>query len=142
MLDLLLRHIIHRGTLVVRYPSGLTNVYGAGEPAATIRFTDWGAVTALALDPDLKLGELYMDGRLTIEQGDIVSLLDLLVRNVSDNGAGRSRKALRFLRQIFRAFAQWNPASRARAHVAHHYDLSGRLYDLFLDASRQYSCAY
>jgi cyclopropane-fatty-acyl-phospholipid synthase len=49
---------------------------------------------------------------------------------------------LRLVRRLFRVFAQFNPVSRARAHVAHHYDLSGRLYDLFLDGSRQYSCAY
>jgi cyclopropane-fatty-acyl-phospholipid synthase len=100
------------------------------------------APLALGLDPDLKLGELYMDGRLTIEQGDIVSLMDLLVGNVSQCQASLTHRLLRYLRQLFRVFAQFNPASRARAHVAHHYDLSGRLYDLFLDASRQYSCAY
>src|SRR3546814_6476947 len=30
----------------------------------------------------------------------------------------------------------------SKKNVAHHYDLSDRLYDLFLDADRQYSCAY
>ena len=80
-------------------------------------------------------GELYMDGRLTIEQGDIVALMDLLVCNVTMSGISGSHRALRFLRQLFRAFGQFNPGSRARAHVAHHYDLSRQLYDLFLDAT-------
>jgi cyclopropane-fatty-acyl-phospholipid synthase len=37
---------------------------------------------------------------------------------------------------------QYNPVRRAQANVAHHYDLSDQLYDLFLDRDRQYSCAY
>jgi cyclopropane-fatty-acyl-phospholipid synthase len=41
-----------------------------------------------------------------------------------------------------RRLKQCNPISRARANVAHHYDLSDQLYDLFLDKDRQYSCAY
>ena len=142
MLDSLLRHYIRRGTLTVHFPDGKTRAYGTGAPAVAIRFRDRMAPWALGFDPDLKLGELYMDGRLTIEQGDIVALMDLLVGNVTMSGIGGSHRALRFLRQMFRAFGQFNPVSRARAHVAHHYDLSRRLYDLFLDGSRQYSCAY
>jgi cyclopropane-fatty-acyl-phospholipid synthase len=144
MLDMLFRHYIHRGTLVVRSPDGQTNVYGSGGdgPAITIHFTDRAAMRALAFDPDLKLGELYMDGRLIIEQGDIVSLLNLLVRNLTESGLSGAHRFLHSVRRLTRAFAQWNPVFRSRAHVAHHYDLSGRLYDLFLDASRQYSCAY
>jgi cyclopropane-fatty-acyl-phospholipid synthase len=83
-----------------------------------------------------------MDGRLTIERGDIVSLLDLLMGNVARQGTSGGLHALRCVRKMLRGFSQWNPASAARAHAAHHYDLSGRLYDQFLDASRQYSCAY
>jgi cyclopropane-fatty-acyl-phospholipid synthase len=83
-----------------------------------------------------------MDGRLTVEKGDIAGVLALLMRNL---GAGKPRglhKLLRRLRTFRRAIDQYNPASRAKDHVAHHYDLSGRLYELFLDADRQYSCAY
>jgi cyclopropane-fatty-acyl-phospholipid synthase len=143
MLNILLRHYIRRGTLTVHYPSGQTKTYGSGAPAVAIRLKDRTAPMALGLDPDLKLGELYVDGRLTIEEGDIVQMMDLLVGNVASSGGPSGvHHGLRFLRRLFRAFGQWNPASRARAHVAHHYDLSGRLYDLFLDAGRQYSCAY
>src|SRR3546814_8879813 len=35
-----------------------------------------------------------------------------------------------------------NQRARSKANVAHHYDLSDRLYELFLDRDRQYSCAY
>jgi cyclopropane-fatty-acyl-phospholipid synthase len=145
MLDFLLHHYIHRGMLSVRYPDGQTKVYGADEqagPQAAIRLTDRAAPWALAFDPDLMLGELYMDGRLIIEGGDIVTLMDLLVGNVAQTGIRFTHFLLRVLRRAFRVFGQFNPVSRARANVAHHYDLSRRLYDLFLDGSRQYSCAY
>src|SRR5258706_13620322 len=51
-------------------------------------------------------------------------------------------RAWRLLRHLYRSISQFNPAMRARKNVAHHYDLSAALYDLFLDADRQYSCAY
>jgi cyclopropane-fatty-acyl-phospholipid synthase len=84
-----------------------------------------------------------MDGRLTVEEGSIADVLEILMMNL---GARRrlpaSMHLLRVMRRWLRIFAQFNPASRARRNVAHHYDLSGALYDLFLDADRQYSCAY
>jgi cyclopropane-fatty-acyl-phospholipid synthase len=143
MLDILLRKYIRHGRLAVRYPDGATRIYGEGEPEIAIAIRDSAALRALSLDPDLKLGELYMAGRLTIEQGDIVGLMDILMGNIARaGGASGNHRFLRLLRQSFRIFAQWNPARAARAHVAHHYDLSGNLYDLFLDKDRQYSCAY
>jgi cyclopropane-fatty-acyl-phospholipid synthase len=84
-----------------------------------------------------------MDRRMTVEEGDIAQLLDLLMSNLAQ--FRRHSKILRIgdgWRKLMRRFAQYNPAPRAKAHVAHHYDLSARLYDLFLDADRQYSCAY
>ena len=142
MLNFLFHRYIRRGSLTVHFPDGETMTYGKGEPVVAIRIKDRAALFELAFDPDLKLGELYMEGRLTIEQGDIVGMLDLLVSNVQRAGASGPHRYLRFVRRLFRSLDQWNPVSRAKAHVHHHYDLSGRLYDLFLDASRQYSCAY
>ncbi|HZQ41101.1 MAG TPA: cyclopropane-fatty-acyl-phospholipid synthase family protein, partial [Rhizomicrobium sp.] len=143
MLDFLLHRYIRRGTLAVHFPDGKTKTYGEGPPRVAIAIKDKRSLRALGLDPDLKLGELYMDGGLTIEEGTVVDLLDLLVGNVALAGrASGTHQLLRLIRRALRAFAQWNPAWASRAHVHHHYDLSGRLYDLFLDVSRQYSCAY
>jgi cyclopropane-fatty-acyl-phospholipid synthase len=142
MLHRLFSGFFHDGALGVLRPGHALEVYGQGEPDAIIRLADRRAEWELALNPDLKLGELYMDGRLTVEKGDIAGVLALLMRNL---GAGRPRglhKLMRRLRTLRRAIDQYNPASRAKDHVAHHYDLSGRLYELFLDADRQYSCAY
>ena len=143
MLDFLLRRYVRRGTFAVRLPNGKTMTYGDGAPRVAIAIKDRAALISLGMDPDLKLGELYMDGRIEIEEGSVVDLLDLLMGNMAViGGASGTHHALRLLRRALRAFAQWNPARASRAHVHHHYDLSGRLYDLFLDVSRQYSCAY
>ncbi|HTK13119.1 MAG TPA: cyclopropane-fatty-acyl-phospholipid synthase family protein [Xanthobacteraceae bacterium] len=143
MLSRLLSALIHEGTLIVLRPGAQPLTFGEGKPQMTIRFHDRRAVLAFALNPDLKFGELYMDGRLTIEDGgDIVSLLDFLMSNLARQGLSGWHKAGRMARRILRPLQQFNPARRAKSHVAHHYDLSGELYDLFLDKDRQYSCAY
>lgn len=143
MLAHLLRTILHLGSLTLIGPDGRRKRIGSGMPHIAIKLHDRRAALELFLWPDLKLGELYMDRRLTVEDGDIAGLLDLLMRNLADTRKHSVPLRLADLwRKAFRRFAQYNPASRARAHVAHHYDLSGRLYDLFLDRDRQYSCAY
>jgi cyclopropane-fatty-acyl-phospholipid synthase len=142
MLASLLNNIVRDGTLTVLLPGGRQQRFGQGDPRVTMRLHDWLAVWQLGLDPDLALGELYTDGRLSIEGDDVRALLDLLMCNLGRSGPQGLQKHGRILRRLMRAFMQFNPANRAKDHVAHHYDLSGKLYDLFLDEDRQYSCAY
>jgi cyclopropane-fatty-acyl-phospholipid synthase len=105
-----------------------------------VRLTSRRAELGLLRDPELKFGEAYMDGTLVVEQGTIADVLAvLLAQGVEAPKWGRPQWLLRYTR---RRFAQFNPRKRARRNVAHHYDLDGRLYSLFLDADRQYSCAY
>ena len=142
MLRGLLNGIVKHGTLTLIRPDGARDVFGGGAPHVAVKLHDRAAMAELALNPELKLGELYMDGRLTVEDGDIADVLSLLMRNI---GAGRSSAVIRtadWLRRLVRPLEQYNPISRAKDHAAHHYDLSGKLYDLFLDKDRQYSCAY
>jgi cyclopropane-fatty-acyl-phospholipid synthase len=143
MLKQLLNSVIREGTLTVLRPSGAPLVFGQGEPRMTVRLHDRRALYALGLNPDLKLGELYMDGRLTIEDGgNIRDLLDFLMRNLATSGTSGLHKLARKLRRVMRPVLQFNPASRSKANVAHHYDLSDELYELFLDIDKQYTCAY
>ncbi len=142
MIDLLFRQIVRKGTLRMIRSDGRRNQFGAGAPLVTIRFADRWGPTELALHPDLMLGQLYMDGRLTVENGTIADLLALLLANLQTTPTTGPYEVVRWMRRLTRRLAQFNPASRARVHVAHHYDLSDRLYELFLDADRQYSCAY
>ena len=142
MLDLLFNGFFHHGALGVVGPDNTMVVYGQGAPDVVIRLRDRRAGWELALNPDLKLGELYMDGRLTMEKGDVAALLALLMRNLSELHPRGLHRLVRRFRTWKRAIDQFNPARLSKAHVAHHYDLSGRMYELFLDADRQYSCAY
>ena len=106
-----------------------------------MRFTTAAAQRAIMLDPELKIGEAFMDGTFVVERGTIADVLAVLL---SQPGIGVPAWALplRLLRFLFRHLQQFNPRRRAQRNVVHHYDLDGRLYALFLDADQQYSCAY
>lgn len=143
---LLLRSLLHRiirnGTLTVVSPDGRSCDFGNGTPSVTIRIVDPTTVRRLFLNPDLALGEAYMDGALLVEDGTIYDLLDLCFANLGWGGGHWMQRARAIGRRLGRRLVQHNPVSVARANVAHHYDLSDTLYELFLDADRQYSCAY
>ncbi|HEX2592669.1 MAG TPA: cyclopropane-fatty-acyl-phospholipid synthase family protein [Rhizomicrobium sp.] len=142
MLAALLKAVVRTGTLTVQRPGSAPLVFGSGEPRIAIRFHDRRGLYEVGMNPDMKLGELYMDGRLTVEDGSIRDLLDFLMRNLAHSGITPWHKAGRVVRRMLRPFKQFNRAAQSKAHVAHHYDLSDTLYDLFLDKDRQYSCAY
>ncbi|HTI87928.1 MAG TPA: cyclopropane-fatty-acyl-phospholipid synthase family protein [Alphaproteobacteria bacterium] len=143
LLARLLERLVHTGTLRVIDAHGGSRTFGDGqEPLCTIRLHDPSLDWRIPLNPSLATGEAYMDGRLTIEEGELRDFLELTSRHYDDvmqGGLGRLAKrvglAMRFLQQF-------NPAWRSQRNVAHHYDLTGRLYELFLDPDRQYSCAY
>ncbi|MEM6713277.1 MAG: cyclopropane-fatty-acyl-phospholipid synthase family protein [Pseudomonadota bacterium] len=96
----------------------------------------------LIISPEMAVGEAYMDETLTIKDDDLRGFLNLAVMNMAHNGRPWFHRPLEIYRHIHRYVSQFNPASKSKANVAHHYDLSGELYDLFLDEDRQYSCAY
>ena len=134
---------MRRGTFRVTTANGFVFQFGdgTGTPVA-VRFTNRAAQRSVMLDPELKLGEAYMDGTLVVEQGSIADLLALVLGQSSDGIPPAWAQPQWFLRYLKRRFQQLNPPARSRRNVAHHYDLDGRLYSLFLDADRQYSCAY
>ena len=144
ILDRLLKPLIRNGNLRVLDWKNRPTIYGDGTGArVTIRIHDAATARRLALNPQLEVGEAYMDGRLTIEEGSLYDFLDLGLKNIGLRPfkyplSGVTER----LRNWIRRLRQFNPAGRSKANVAHHYDLSDTLYDLFLDADRQYSCAY
>jgi cyclopropane-fatty-acyl-phospholipid synthase len=144
VLDAILRRLITRGRLSVIWPDGSRSSY-AGEdgPSAVVRLRDQRTIRRLVLSPSLGAGEAYMSGSLTVEDGGIYDFLDTMLVNLQAKPAGHPVQRLRErLANVSRRLMQYNPAGRARRNVAHHYDLNGRLYSLFLDRDRQYSCAY
>ncbi|HTT49341.1 MAG TPA: cyclopropane-fatty-acyl-phospholipid synthase family protein [Pseudolabrys sp.] len=141
LLRFLLKTFVRRGTFKVTTSRGtvLTFGDGTGSPVA-VRFTSRAAEWGILLDPELKFGEAYMNGTFVVEQGSIADVLALMLGQNSDVPHWARPQWL--LRYLYRRLQQFNPRRRARANVAHHYDLDGRLYSLFLDADRQYSCGY
>ncbi|WP_312807524.1 cyclopropane-fatty-acyl-phospholipid synthase family protein [Comamonas sp.] len=135
--------LVVTGVLEVVFPSGKRNLFGAGtSPTASIRFSDTRAVWAILQDPDLNFGEMFMQGRLVVEKGTIYDVLELLLRHAKNVPVSATVRTLDAWRMRLKPLLQNNLRGKARANVAHHYDLDDRLYELFLDGERQYSCAY
>jgi cyclopropane-fatty-acyl-phospholipid synthase len=138
----LLSKIIKIGNLTVRGSGGEHHYGGGGGRSVAIRFTDPAAERELLRDPQLKLGELYMDGRLLVEEGDIYEFLALIKDNTLEEGLTFGIVLRSIGRMIASQFRNRVPINHNRRNVAHHYDLDERLFSLFLDEDWQYSCAY
>ncbi len=143
LLRSLLSRFIRKGNLRLTTAGGTTFTFGdgSGKPVA-IRFTSKAAERACLLDPELKLGEAYMDGTLVVEEGSIADVLAVVLGQGQIGSSPHWTRPQWLLRYLQRRWHQFNPRGRAQRNVAHHYDLDGRLYALFLDADKQYSCAY
>lgn len=143
LLHLAFQSLIRRGTFTVRWPDGRLRHYGDGAaPRAGLHIRTPRAARRLVFNPGLALGEGYMEGEIEPLGGSIGDLLEFLTLNIAEGGTHPIERLREHARRVTRVLAQLNPAARARRNVAHHYDLNGRLYALFLDRDRQYSCAY
>jgi cyclopropane-fatty-acyl-phospholipid synthase len=139
LLRLALAHVT-RGNLQVTTARGATLSFGDGSgPTVAVRFVSAAAQRRVLLNPDLRLGEAYMDGTFVVDRGSIAEFVDLVGGRPVLPWWAMPIAALHYLR---RRISQYNWRARSQRNVAHHYDLDGRLYALFLDSDRQYSCAY
>jgi cyclopropane-fatty-acyl-phospholipid synthase len=138
--------LIKFGHLEVITPSGNRLNFGDGGGApVVVRFTDSAAQWAFLFDPELRLGEIFTDSRLLMEQGSIYDFLILVLSNIQASPKEKPNIFARIAAQIrfaTRRQRQRNTSTRAKRNVARHYDLGDELYALFLDADWQYSCAY
>ena len=107
-----------------------------------IRLLDKSLHYKLLLLPDLYFGEAYTDGSLVIENGTLTEFLDLVMRNIGRSETNIYSKIIKKILGTLRYLTNFNLISKSKSNVAHHYDISEKLYDLFLDDNRQYSCAY
>ncbi len=136
----LLKSIIHKGSLRLITADGRIRIIGdETPPCVTIKLHRRSLEWTLGLDPELKVGEAFMDGSLTVEQGDIRDFLKLVFVNFETTGLGRFCPCRKNWNGRFRWFRQFNDTVRARLNAASHYDLPDELYKFFLDADRQYS---
>ena len=108
----------------------------------TLKLLDKNLHFKLLIDPDLYFGEAYTDGSLAIENGSLTDFLELAFKNIGRNETNNYGYILNKMRGTYRYFTNFNFAKRSKKNVAHHYDISDGLYELFLDSKMQYSCAY
>jgi cyclopropane-fatty-acyl-phospholipid synthase len=149
MFDRVFSRLLKHGTLEVTYASGEKAVYGKpadGFPDVAVRFTDSKVPRNVMLDPRLGAGEAYMDGRIVMERGGVMELVQLVQANNRWEKRGKlvvpslRRRIAGHVSFLARSF---NRPGSSRRNVAHHYDIGNDLYKLMLDTEHmQYSCAY
>jgi cyclopropane-fatty-acyl-phospholipid synthase len=142
-LQIVLDRVVRLGNLTFVDSKGgrFTFGDGTGIPVA-VRLADKKLERALVVDPELAAGEGYMQSRLVMEQGTAYDFIALMMRNMAEHPLPPWTQSFSRTRKVLRRVLTHNPVQRARRNVAHHYDIDPRIYDLFLDRDRQYSCAY
>ncbi len=143
MLDTVVRRLVQTGSLEVVDSAGNTRTYGDGTgDLIRLRFTRKSAERNVMIYPGLKFGEEFMNGGFVFDRGSVYEFLELVFSNLKDTYPTKLMEYGAKVRYATRRLRQANNQRRARRNVAHHYDLDGRLYSLFLDKDLQYSCAY
>ncbi|MGQ0587989.1 MAG: class I SAM-dependent methyltransferase [Sphingosinicella sp.] len=145
LLDKMLASHVRRGELTIVDHKGRERHYGAPDPElrpVTVRFADRMTPFRIARDPAVGTAEAYMDGRLIVEQGEILDLVLIIRRNRRWEDRSGPGKFLRKGSRLARPIAHLNWRRQARRNVAHHYDIGNDFYRLWMEADMQYSCGY
>ncbi len=142
VLEAYLRTLVKKGTLTVAFP-GRSIRFGDGTgPDLALRFADRRVAWELIRNPVLRFGEAYTDGRITVTRGTLFEIVALFSRAMREAGGRDLIRLLDRARDALSFFKRGNGPTASRSNVERHYDLDRRLYELFLDADLQYSCAY
>lgn len=137
----MLSRLIKVGALELTLPSGEVRLFGEGDPLR-VRLASKRAVRSIVVNPEMGLGEAYMDGSLVVEGDDLVAFFKLAIGNVQAGNMPVWQQKMARLRFVLNRFAQRASRLKSRSNVAHHYDITVDLYDLFLSPDRMYTCAY
>lgn len=140
LLDQTLKHYFRDGTLHLTLPDGKVRTYGRGQPEIAVKIKDKDVIRRLVISPELAVGEAYMDGKAEID--DLRGFFKIGIPAIKSVEYHWSQRPFDWMKRVGKRLEQANNLLRAKSNVSHHYDLSGALYDLFLDRDRQYSCAY
>jgi cyclopropane-fatty-acyl-phospholipid synthase len=136
-------YVVETRNLVVIDSGGSKHRFGdESGPAIIVRLADRWLEYGLVCNPQLVLGEAYMQGRFIVEKGTIYDFLDVILNNAELRPFPRWMCAIETLRHLSKRVQQFNSVARSRTNVAHHYDIDRAIYELFLDPDKQYSCAY
>ncbi len=143
MLFNLLKRLNFDGTLEIIDSNDKTYKFGSSNPKVSIRLKNKSIEKKLFFNPNLHIGEAYMNEELIIEKGTLEEFLNLIT-NCYDDFISNNKfyKFYEYLSSIFMPLQQINQLVNSKNNVAHHYDINEDLYKLFLDKDMQYSCAY
>lgn len=137
---------VQRGCLTVTMPNGEKRTYDRepidGIDPVSIRIVRSPSVLSLLTSAHIAIGEAYVNGDLLIEEGTLRDFVFIMGQSAMVHDEGKLADLGRFVHSVVASWQHYNPVHRSKQNVAHHYDLSGELYDQFLDEHRQYSCAY
>ena len=111
-------------------------------PPIKLKLLDKSLHYKLLLLPDLYFGEAYANGSAVIENGTLTEFLEIAMKNIGRGSTSNYATVIKKLMGIYSYITNFNFVGKSKSNVAHHYDISEKLYDLFLDENRQYSCAY
>lgn len=141
--SLLFKRVVSHGTLTMIDAKGRSHRFGDGsKPHSTVRLTDPSLHWKLLIHPSLHIGEAYTNGTLIVEEGTLKDFFEILLVSQMRMEGNASSEFVRHAKSLIYRRDVINRIGRARKNVQHHYDLSAKLYDQFLDSDRQYSCAY
>ena len=111
-------------------------------PPIKLKLLDKSLHYKLLLLPDLYFGDAYANGSAVIENGTLTEFLEIAMKNIGRGPTSNYATVIKKLMGIYSYITNFNFVGKSKSNVAHHYDISEKLYDLFLDENRQYSCAY
>ena len=132
-----LEKFVRHGELTVIDHEGGRHTFGSGEPRATLRLNARSAFRFMARNPQLNLGEAYMDQLWDVAEGTLHGLLTIIRLNL-EAAVGGSRR----WHPLQALLSSWNTITASRRNVSHHYDLDEPLFRACLDETMHYSCAY
>ena len=143
MLFSVLKKLNFDGTLEIIDSNEKIYKFGSSNPQVRIRLKNKSIERKLFFNPNLHIGEAYMNEELIIEKGTIEEFLNQIT-NCYDDFISNNKfyKFYEYLSSIFMPLQQINQLVNSKNNVAHHYDINEDLYKLFLDKDMQYSCAY
>ncbi|MEA3066280.1 MAG: cyclopropane-fatty-acyl-phospholipid synthase [Sphingomonadales bacterium] len=145
LLDKALRSYVKSGEIRLADHDGKAHVYGSADGrfgSVAVRFTDAGVARDILRDPGLGAAEAYMDGRLIVEQGDILDLVNIVRGSHRWEDSEGPNPFLRSGGKLGHKLRTLNWRPSARRNASHHYDVGNDFYRLFLDTDLQYSCGY
>ena len=139
MYRILLKKGITKGSLSLKFSNGEEERFGTGQPQVTWLLKSRNTIRRIARNWEYQLGETYINGEWSVENGEVFDLLCLLRINFR---LPKTAWSARFSALLLKLQQGSNSIGLSHANISHYYDLDATLFSCFLDKEMHYSCAY